>query len=197
MRGQFFVEDEMLLGNGGNGSSSSQAGPPPKTSGGSRRKQTVPQKVSSQPPLPPLSTLVDSIGGGDTSDSSDPNLVIDIGSPTKTEPEKSAIKTPMASPSKPMPLFTPPKKRMTQIRESVEAEADLDTDDDKLTEKAKRYRVRQKQCSKFSNEKSLVFLTVNLVEILHVSSYDIYNYIYKVKKIAAACARPPAAVAWG
>ena len=53
--------------------------------------------------------------------------------------------------------------------------------------------VRQKQCSKFSNEKSLVFLTVNLVEILHASTYGIYKNIYKVKKIAAATARhqPP------
>ena len=59
------------------------------------------------------------------------------------------------------------------------------------------YRVHQKQCSKFSNEKSLDFLTVNLVEILHVSTYDIYKNIYKVKKIAAACARPPAAARRG
>ena len=58
------------------------------------------------------------------------------------------------------------------------------------------YRVHQKQSSKFSNEKSLVFLTVNLVEILHVSTYGIYKNIYKVKKIAAATARPPAAAAW-
>ena len=130
----------MLSGNGGNGSSTSHAVPPPKTSGGSRRKQTVPQKVSSQPQPPPPSTLVDSIGGGDTSDSSDPNLVIDIGSPTKEEREKCVIKTPMASLSKPRPSLTLPKKRTAQkIRESLEAEADLDTDDNKLTEKAKRY----------------------------------------------------------
>ena len=45
--------------------------------------------------------------------------------------------------------------------------------------------VRQKQCSKFSNEKSLVFLTVNLDEILHASTYDICKYIYKIEKIAA------------
>ena len=44
------------------------------------------------------------------------------------------------------------------------------------------YRVHQKQCSKFSNEKSLVFLTVNLLEILHARTYDIHKYIYKVKK---------------
>ena len=36
-----------------------------------------------------------------------------------------------------------------------------------------RYSVRQKQCSKVSNEKSLVFLTVNLFKILHASSYGI------------------------
>ena len=35
------------------------------------------------------------------------------------------------------------------------------------------YSVRQKQCSKFSNEESLVILTVNLYEILHASSYGI------------------------
>ena len=36
------------------------------------------------------------------------------------------------------------------------------------------YRVRQKECSKFSNEKSLVFSVVNLLENLHVSTYTIY-----------------------
>ena len=55
-----------------------------------------------------------------------------------------------------------------------------------LTEVTKNmYSVRQKQCSKFSNEKSLVFFTVNLVENLHVSTYDIYEYTYKIEKIAA------------
>ena len=47
------------------------------------------------------------------------------------------------------------------------------------------------------NEKSLVFLTVNLIEILHASTYGNYSYIYKVKKMAAATARPPAAARRG
>ena len=29
----------------------------------------------------------------------------------------------------------------------------------------------------------MVFFTVNLFEILHASTYGIYNYIYKVKKM--------------
>ena len=29
----------------------------------------------------------------------------------------------------------------------------------------------------------MVFLTVKFSEILHASTYDIYNYIYKVKKM--------------
>ena len=62
--------------------------------------------------------------------------------------------------------------------------------------RASMYRVRQKQCSKCLNEKSLVFLTVNLFEILDASTYDIHKNIYKVKKIAAATARPPAVAAW-
>ena len=44
------------------------------------------------------------------------------------------------------------------------------------------HSVRQKQCSKFSNEKSLVFLMVNLVEILQASTYGIYKNVNKVKK---------------
>ena len=47
------------------------------------------------------------------------------------------------------------------------------------------YSLTQKQCSKFSIEKSLVFFLVNLLEILHASTYDILLYIYKVKKLAA------------
>ena len=45
-----------------------------------------------------------------------------------------------------------------------------------------KYRVAQKQWIKFSIEKSLVFSSVNLLEILHASTYDILVYIYKVKK---------------
>ena len=55
------------------------------------------------------------------------------------------------------------------------------------------YSLPQKHCTKFSNEKSMFFLTVNLFEILHASTYGIYNYIYKVKKPAAASVRPQAA----
>ena len=40
------------------------------------------------------------------------------------------------------------------------------------------------------------FFVVNLYENLHASTYDILVYIYKVKKIAAARPRPPAAAAW-
>ena len=36
---------------------------------------------------------------------------------------------------------------------------------------------------------------VNLFEILHASAYNIYDYIYKVRKNATASARPPAAAA--
>ena len=43
----------------------------------------------------------------------------------------------------------------------------------------------------------MVFLTVNLFEILHASTYNIYNYIYKVRKNATASARPPAAARRG
>ena len=43
----------------------------------------------------------------------------------------------------------------------------------------------------------MVFFSVNFFENLHVSTYGIHNYIYKVRKIAAATARPPAAAAWG
>ena len=45
------------------------------------------------------------------------------------------------------------------------------------------YSLAQKHCTKFSNEKSLVFLTVNLYEILHASTYTIYAYIYKVENL--------------
>ena len=47
------------------------------------------------------------------------------------------------------------------------------------------YSVTGKQCPQALIEKSLVFLTVNLYEILHASTYGIYNYIYKIKKSAA------------
>ena len=45
------------------------------------------------------------------------------------------------------------------------------------------YSLAQKHCTKFSNEKSLVFLTVNLHEILHASTYTLYAYIYEVKNL--------------
>ena len=45
------------------------------------------------------------------------------------------------------------------------------------------YSLAQKHCTKFSNEKSLVFLTVDLYEILHASTCTIYAYIYKVKNL--------------
>ena len=35
------------------------------------------------------------------------------------------------------------------------------------------YSVTEKECSKFSNGKFWVFFSVNLVEILHASTYDI------------------------
>ena len=47
------------------------------------------------------------------------------------------------------------------------------------------YRVAQKECSKFSIEKSLFFFSVNIFKNLYASTYDILVYIYKVKKIAA------------
>ena len=47
------------------------------------------------------------------------------------------------------------------------------------------YSVTGKQCPQTIVEKSLVFLTVNFHEILHASTYGIYNYIYKIKKSAA------------
>ena len=55
------------------------------------------------------------------------------------------------------------------------------------------YRLAQKHCTKFSNEKSMVFSPVNLFEILHANTYNIYNYIYKVEKNATTSGRPPAA----
>ena len=45
------------------------------------------------------------------------------------------------------------------------------------------YSLPQKHCTKFSNEKSSFFSPVNLFENLHASAYDIYNCIYKVKKM--------------
>ena len=59
------------------------------------------------------------------------------------------------------------------------------------------YSLQQKHCTTALDEKSSVFLTVNFYEILHVSTYGNYSYIYKVKKMAAATARPPAAVRRG
>ena len=46
-----------------------------------------------------------------------------------------------------------------------------------------KYSLAQKHCTKFSNEKSLVFLTVDLYEILHASTCTIYAYIHKVKNL--------------
>ena len=51
------------------------------------------------------------------------------------------------------------------------------------------YSVTGKQCPQALIEKSLVFLTANLYEILHASTYGIYNYIYKIK-ISAADGNP-------
>ena len=45
------------------------------------------------------------------------------------------------------------------------------------------YSLAQKHCTKFSNEKSLVFLTVNLYEILPASTYGIYEYMVKMKNL--------------
>ena len=67
----------------------------------------------------------------------------------------------------------------------------------KLAENESLYSLAQKHCTKFSNEKSMVFLTVNLIEILHTSAYGIYNYTYKVRKNATASARSPAAARRG
>ena len=47
-----------------------------------------------------------------------------------------------------------------------------------------QYSLAQKHCTKFSNKKSLFFLTVDLYENLHASACTIYAYIYKVKKPA-------------
>ena len=44
------------------------------------------------------------------------------------------------------------------------------------------YSLQQKHCTTALDEKSSVFLTVNFYEILHVSTYTIYEYISKVKK---------------
>ena len=55
------------------------------------------------------------------------------------------------------------------------------------------YSLQQKHCPTSLDEKSMVFLTVKFSEILHASTYDIYNYIHKVRKNATASARLPAA----
>ena len=47
------------------------------------------------------------------------------------------------------------------------------------------YSLRQKHCTTALNVKSSVFLTVNPYGILYVSTYTTYQYISKVKKIAA------------
>ena len=47
------------------------------------------------------------------------------------------------------------------------------------------YSLQQKHCTTTLDEKSSVFLTVNFYEILNASTYTIYKYISKVKKIAA------------
>ena len=47
------------------------------------------------------------------------------------------------------------------------------------------YSVQQKQCTTTLVEKSMVFAEVNLFEILHASTYTIYEYIYEVRKPAA------------
>ena len=59
------------------------------------------------------------------------------------------------------------------------------------------YSLQQKQCTTALNEKSRVLFEVNFFENLHASTYDFYNYIYKVKKPAAESTRPPAAVRRG
>ena len=59
------------------------------------------------------------------------------------------------------------------------------------------YSLPQKHCTKFSNEKSMFFLTVNLFENWHASTYNMCKYIYKVKKNAIASVRPPAAARRG
>ena len=55
----------------------------------------------------------------------------------------------------------------------------------------------KKQCTKFSNEKSSFFFPVNFLEKLHASTYDLYNYIYEVKKNPPPSARSPAAARRG
>ena len=47
------------------------------------------------------------------------------------------------------------------------------------------YSLQQKQCTTALNKKVEFFFQVNLFEILHASTCDFYNYIYKVKKPAA------------
>ena len=59
------------------------------------------------------------------------------------------------------------------------------------------YSVTGKEWTLALKEWSLVIFSVNLIEILHASTYGNYSYIYKVKKMAAATARPPAAARRG
>ena len=59
------------------------------------------------------------------------------------------------------------------------------------------YSLQQKECLTTLDKKRSVFLTVNIYENLHASTYTIYEYMYKVKKTAAARARPPAAALCG
>ena len=50
---------------------------------------------------------------------------------------------------------------------------------------SRMYSLAQKHCVKISIEKSMVIFSVNLLENLHASTYDIYNciYRYKIKKM--------------
>ena len=59
------------------------------------------------------------------------------------------------------------------------------------------YRVQQKQWSLALNKKSSVFFSVNFFTNLYIGTYIIYKYIYKIKKIATASVRPPAAARRG
>ena len=53
----------------------------------------------------------------------------------------------------------------------------------KLAENESLYSLAQKHCTKFSNEKSMVFLTVKLYEILLASTYGIYEYMVKMNNL--------------
>ena len=46
-----------------------------------------------------------------------------------------------------------------------------------------QYSMQQKECLTTLDEKSSVFLTVNLYKILHASTYDIYEYMFKIKNL--------------